>query len=326
VAALQFAADESATFGLNIWRSNARGDFETLLAAAPAPDIVVIRDTAAHIQNSALFRGHSLDADWRDHILSFRKELRNDNQMSPAGIECELQIARDEDYALLKSICHENFSGYPGHYQLSPYLEGSRAAAGMVRWLEQLRSQHSEGVFLVKHGGEVVGLLGYAYQQHTAELAIAAISATTGLRQRNLLLVEATRLVEQRLMQRGLRYFIAKTQATNTAIQRDLVRYVRCEPSAVFATVHMNLFLGQITTSGEDIPLVGGLTDSLKRHAGLVMKGVPLQKLQIFQTQGSQVVRLRALQMPRRDTTRVVFFAGYGADGGVVAVASAFWY
>ncbi len=324
MAALQFAADESATFGLNIWRSDAGCDFETLLAAIPAPDIVVIRDTAAQMQKSTMFRGLAVDAEWRDHILSFRKELRSDNQMSPTGIACELQIARADDRALLSRICDENFSGYPGHYQLSPYLEGSRAAAGMLRWLEQLGSQHSEGVFLVKQGGEVVGLLGYAYHQHTAELAVAAISASTGLRQRNLLLVEATRLVEQRLMQRGLKFFIAKTQATNTAIQRDLVRYVRCEPSAVSATLHINLFLGQITANGEDIPLIGGLTDSLMRHAGSVMQGVPLQKLQIFQRAGSQPVRLRALQMLRRDTTRAVFFAGYGADGGVVSVASAF--
>jgi len=323
VSDLQFAADESETFGLNIWRCGAGTNLESLLDTQPAADLVVVRDLVGQVQkNSILARGLA-DAAMRDLILTFRKDLRADNMMQPTGVACEVLVADTSDNAAIQKICEENFAGYPGHYQLSPYLDEVRAANGMISWLEQLRRQDDEGLFVVKQGEKVLGVLGYAYQAQQAELAVAAISAEAGIRQRNLLLVEATRRVEQRLLQRGFRKFSAKTQATNLAIQRDLVRYVFCEPAATLATFHVHLFLAQLAEKGEDFPFAGGLRSSILGHAENILADRQVSKLHGYQVPDTTIVRLKSLQLSRRDGATAMFCAGYDARENVVAVASA---
>jgi hypothetical protein len=324
VASLTFAADETLTFGLNIWRSDAGLDIGSLLNATPAADIVVLRDQVAQVQKNSIISNGAIDAALRDLILTFRKDLRDDNTMSATGIECEVIVAGVADWPAITRICLENFSGYPGHYQLSPYLADATAAQGMLSWLHLLQQQDNEAVYIVRQGETIMGVLGYSYEKQIAELAIAAISAEAGIRQRNLLLVEATRRVEKRLMRRGMKRFLAKTQATNLSIQRDLVRYVHCEPAATLATAHVHLFLGELTKNGEDISRQQNLHETVKSHAARVLQGAPLQRLQMYQTPESRAVKFRALSMPRHDGVRALFFAGYDDRDKVVAVASAF--
>ncbi|AFM13453.1 hypothetical protein [Turneriella parva] len=324
MASLYFAADETRTFGLNIWRSDAGADIGLLLGTAPAADIVVLRDQVAQVQKNSIISNGAIDAALRDLILTFRKDLHDDNTMSATGVECQVVVAGAADAPAIQKICLENFSGYPGHYQLSPYLADATAAQGMLSWLDLLQQQDGEGVYVVRQGEKTMGVLGYSFEKQVAELAIAAISAEAGVRQRNLLLVEATRRVEQKLMQRGFKKFLAKTQATNLSIQRDLVRYVHCEPAATLATAHVHLFLGQIAKRGEDILSQDNLRETVMSYAVTVMNKAPLQKLHLYAPAGSRPVKYRALSMPRRDGARALFFAGYDDSDRVVAVASAF--
>jgi hypothetical protein len=183
-------------------------------------------DQVAQVQKNSIISNGAIDAALRDLILTFRKDLRDDNTMSATGIECEVIVAGVADWPAITRICLENFSGYPGHYQLSPYLADATAAQGMLSWLHLLQQQDNEAVYIVRQGETIMGVLGYSYEKQIAELAIAAISAEAGIRQRNLLLVEATRRVEKRLMRRGMKRFLAKTQATNLSIQR--ISYDMC--------------------------------------------------------------------------------------------------
>ncbi len=322
---LQFSGEESATFGLNIWRADASGaDADTLLACDPPADLVVVRDTVARMQKCPVLLIRPFDAELRDHILSFRKELRPDNMMAETGIDCEVAEVRANDWAAISDICMENFTEYPGHYQQSPYLQNTAAAKGMFSWLEELARIAEQGVFVVRQFSRIVGVLGYSYSQNTAELAIAAISAAAGIRQRNLLLVEATRRVEQRLRERGIRYFLAKTQATNTVIQRDLVRFVGCEPAAASATAHIHLFLARIGREGNEIIFEDNLQKSLLAWVGSRAGARKPQRWVVYQKSGSEIVRLRALQIRRRDHIAAFVFAGYDSRGAAVASASFF--
>lgn len=324
MAQVQFAGDESATFGLNIWRADATVDAISLLTCSPAADIVVVRDTVARLQNCPILVQKAFDAELRDHILSFKKELRSDNPMAPTGIECNVEKPTSADWSEISAICAENFTDYPGHYQQSPYLERSRAAAGMESWLAKLLQSDAEGVFVVRQSGHVVGVMGYAYSENTAELAIAAISKSVGVRQRNLLLVEATRRVEHRLRERQMRFFVAKTQATNTSIQRNLVRYVGCEPAVVSATVHVNLFLEKLSSEGEDISLIETLPTTVLAYGDRFARGGENRRLHAYHVVDSAVERIRVVHLKRYDGITALHFGGYDAAGRVCSVASFF--
>lgn len=322
---IQFSPVESARFGYRIFRAGADISPDVLLDNKEAPDIIIIRDADAKIHELYERLRVYGDVHFRDTILQYRKRLMRETLIQPMGVECEIRPIVPEDQPFLQVLTSEVFRDYPGHYQRSAFFSQSDSAAGMYDWLKNLAGKPENKAFTVFYDGNPVGVLAYEIRGLICELALAAIHPCVGLSKRNLVMLESVRLAELRFQKTGMTFFMAKTQASNLSVQKDLVRTVRCEPMQSLSTLHLHCFLHQLAERGVRVPLFGDFTQTVLNQICFVCGNYQIAAMTVFVRPDCNIDHVKVVVVRRIDDGRdAFFFAGISKENTNVAHAAVY--
>lgn len=322
---LQYSPVESARFGFEIFRAEADILLDLLCNLRDDVDIVIIRDRDAIIYPLYEQIRTCADTHFRDTIVSYRKRLTRGSLIAPTRFQCEIRPIVGTDWEFADALMNKVFQEYPGHYQRSPFFKRSDSAAGMCDWLRRLAEQPGNNVFSIVFEGGLVGFIGYAVKGTTYELALAATDPAVGVKRRNLVLLEAVRLAELLYLEKGMDFFVAKTQAANLSVQKNLVRYVHCEPAQSFSTLHIHFFLRHIRDHGNAVPVAGRFDTTVLDYARSIAGPDKVSSLTFATVPGGSVSKIKVVKVCKADGTGdALFFSGKNAADRITAHASVY--
>lgn len=322
---LRYSAVESARFGYEIFRANADISPDLLVDLPNDVDILIVRDREVRIHSLYQKMRAFADVHFRDTILSFSKRLIPATMMTPMRLECEIRPLEGKDWQFVGALMQKVFQDYPGHYQRGFFFEKSHSAAGMHDWLRKLMEQVENRVFSILLDGNPIGVIGYEVHGATFELALAAVDPVAGLKRRNLLLLEAVRRAELLFLENGMRFFVAKTQAANLAVQKNLVRYVNCEPDQSLSTLHVHFFLKQIREQGTVLPIAGDFHATVFGYARSLAPDNRMGPWTFTMVPNGPVSTVKVVRIRRTDSTgAALFFLGKDEVDRITAHASVY--
>lgn len=215
---------DGARFGVRVARAMVTVDSlrETIeFCRRNAIDLLVARSRSEHIDAA-----HAMEESGfllMDTMLHYDLELRHARQLPESVEVCTRKLLGGEE-AAVAAVAYETFTHYNGHYHADRRLDHEDAVAVYTSWAYRSCVEPSvcDLVLVAELEGEIAGFLTMKHvDDRSAELPLAGVAARYQGRR-----VHATLHNEMvsRCVANGVTRFIGSTQASNLAMQKNMLR------------------------------------------------------------------------------------------------------
>jgi GNAT superfamily N-acetyltransferase len=205
-------------------------------ACARDEDVLVVRWASGLVRCGAALAASGRDVIPADTLVYW--EVATDRLADAGrGLADDLRVRRGTSHpAALDRLVAGVFGGYVNHYTANPLLAPDLALAGYVDWVRRTAEDDPDGVAVLAHGEEDVGLATWFVDPggDFVEILLAGlVPEARGHGWYAALLAEAGRVATDL----GVRRVVISTQAANVAVQRAWVS-AGFRPFATVTTAH----------------------------------------------------------------------------------------